>query len=159
MRMLVRDKTDWNATSRLNFRRVYILIFAGVARAKMQRAVIGMMLPFVAAQGWPTSTMNGGIAVVQTPMTTAAPTAYHEILRRQDATSLCGYVHGNGCRFGCSWQLESTDAENVGSITIDLCGRRHLRLEHRLFSIWLLYGDSWGVSPWLQPRDQVLRLV
>lgn len=71
---------------------------AGVDGSKMQRAVLGMMLPFVAAQEWPISTMNGGIAVVQAPMTTAAPTAFHEILRRQDATSLCGYVHGNGCR-------------------------------------------------------------
>ena len=64
----------------------------------MQKAILGMMVAFAAAQEWPTSTINGGIAVMQAPMTTAASTAFPEILRRQDdVTSLCGYVHGNGC--------------------------------------------------------------
>ena len=67
----------------------------------MQKGLLGMMLTIVAAQEWPISTMNGGIAVIQAPMTTAAPTLFHDLLRRQDdATSLCGYVSGNGCESG-----------------------------------------------------------
>lgn len=48
----------------------------------------------------PAQTSNSGVAVAQaSPATTAAPEPILELLRRQsnDATSLCGYVAGNGC--------------------------------------------------------------
>jgi hypothetical protein len=68
----------------------------------MQLAIVVGLLLLAAADALdlPTQTAMGGIAVAQaTPATTAAPQYVAELLRRQDsdATSLCGYVAGNGC--------------------------------------------------------------
>lgn len=66
----------------------------------MKAFAISIMLALAGAQVWPASTMNGGIPVAQAPLPTAAPAHPPHLLQRQsdDATSLCGYVSGNGCK-------------------------------------------------------------